>query len=67
MLNPTRKYQIFPFLFCEVGSDSSCELNFSCLCSMDSLEMTLSNIQIINTRPPMHHKNDENCHNINNT
>lgn len=26
MLNPTHKYQIFPFLFCEVTSDSSCEL-----------------------------------------
>lgn len=64
MLNPTGKYQIFPVLFCEVASNSSL---FSYLCSMDSLKMTLSNIQIINTRPPMYHKKDKNCHNINNT
>lgn len=67
MLNSTCKYQISPFLFCEVASHSSCQLKFSYLCSMDSLKMTLSNIQIINTRPPMYHKKDKNCHNINNT
>lgn len=65
MLNPTHKYQIFP-LFCKVASDSSCQLNFSYLCGTDSLKMTLSNIQIINTRPPLYHKKEKKSHNINN-
>lgn len=67
MLNPTCKYQIFPFLFCEAASDSSCQLKFSYLRSLNSLKMTLSDIQIKNTRPPMHHKKDKNCCNMNNT
>lgn len=68
MFNPTCKYQILPSLFCEYASDNSCQPKFSYLCSTDCLKTTLSNIQIINTRPPVHHKRqDKNSHNINNT
>lgn len=49
------------------ASNSSCQVNFSFLCSMDSLKTTLSNIQIINARPPLYDRKEKNCRNINNT